>query len=412
MRAVSTIAGMESTVEITRDQWTVFARVLGQPDAPALLFLQGGPGSPAPRQRFEWIHAALRRGFRVVLLDQRGTGRSTRIDAAVPELITADTLAQLRAPEIIKDAEAIREELGIARWDVLGQSFGGFCLLHYLAVAPERIGLAMFTGGLASISEGPDAVYEATFAKLRARHRAFNLALPEAERMIREVCRHLASTEEFLPTGERLTPRRFRTLGIELGQEGGFASLANLLEAPFHPNGRLCTDFLAEVGRRVSFAAHPLYAAIHESIYGGTIPGATDWSAERVSRTIAGFGPDATPDDEEFYLTGEHIFSFQFDEDPALRPFKDAANTLAAKDDWSNQYAGIVDGAAAHDAAGGRRVAAVYTDDIYVPRELSLDTAHTLGIEAWETAHYQHDGLRKHGAAVLGRLLEIAASTR
>ncbi|OHF36810.1 alpha/beta fold hydrolase [Corynebacterium sp. HMSC074A01] len=402
---------MESTVEITRDQWRIFARVMGQPDAPALLFLQGGPGSPAPRERFEWIQEALRRGYRVVLLDQRGTGRSTRIDAATPELITAETLVQLRAPEIIKDAEAIREALGITRWDVLGQSFGGFCLLHYLATAPERIGVAVFTGGLASISEGPDAVYEATFAKLRTRHRAFNLALPEAERMIREVCRHLATTEETLPTGERLTPRRFRTIGIELGQEGGFASLANLLEAPFHPNGRLRTDFLAAVGQRVSFAPNPLYAAIHESIYGGTVAGATDWSAERVSRAIAGFGPDATPDDDEFYLTGEHIFPFQFDEDPALRPFTDAAHALVAKDDWANQYAGIVDGVAAHDAADGKRVAAVYTDDIYVPRELSLETARTLGIDAWETAHYQHDGLRKHGAAVLGQLLDRAAGT-
>ena len=403
---------MESTVEITRNQWKIFARVLGQPDAPALLFLQGGPGSSAPRERFEWIQEALRRGYRVVLLDQRGTGRSTRIDAATPELITADTLAQLRAPEIIKDAEAIREELGITRWDVLGQSFGGFCLLHYLAVAPERIGVAVFTGGLASISEGPDAVYEATFDKLRTRHRAFNLAFPEAERMIREVCRHLAATEETLPTGERLSPRRFRTIGIALGQEGGFASLANLLEAPFHPNGRLRTDFLAAVGQRVSFAANPLYAAIHESIYGGTVAGATDWSAERVSRAIAGFGPDATPDDDEFYLTGEHIFGFQFDEDPALRPFKDAAHALALKDDWPNQYAGIVDGVAAHDAAGGKRVAAVYTDDIYVPRELSLETARTLGVDAWETARYQHDGLRKHGAAVLGQLLERAAGAQ
>lgn len=383
--------------------------MLGDADAPALLFLQGGPGSPAPRERFAWIAEALRRGYRVVLLDQRGTGRSTRVDAATPELITAETLAQLRAPEIVKDAEAIREALGIERWDVLGQSFGGFCLLHYLAAAPERVGVAVFTGGLASISEGPDAVYEATFAKLRARHRAFGRAHPAAEHTMREVCRLLEATEEYLPTGERLTARRFRTVGIELGREGGFSTLASLLEAPFHPNGRLRTDFLADVGQRVSFAANPLYAAIHESIYGGTVPGATNWSAERVSRTIPGFGPDASPDDEEFYLTGEHIFPFQFDEDPALRPFSDAANALAAKDDWDNQYAGLLDGAAAHDATGGKRVAAVYTDDIYVPRELSLATADALGISVWETAQYQHDGLRQHGTEVLGHLLDLAA---
>ena len=121
-------------IEITRGGFTVFARVVGDPKAPALLYLQGGPGFPAPRQRFAWITHALERGYQVVLLDQRGTGRSTRIDAATPSLIDAKVLTQLRADEIVADAEALREEMGLKRWDVLGQSFGGFCLMHYLSL--------------------------------------------------------------------------------------------------------------------------------------------------------------------------------------------------------------------------------------------------------------------------------------
>ena len=121
-------------IEITRDGFTVFARVVGDSDARALLYLQGGPGFPAPRERFEWMNVALARGYQVVLLDQRGTGRSTRIDAATPELIDAKVLVNLRADEIVADAEAVREELGLDQWDVLGQSFGGFCLLHYLSL--------------------------------------------------------------------------------------------------------------------------------------------------------------------------------------------------------------------------------------------------------------------------------------
>ncbi|MCS5099114.1 hypothetical protein L2U97_13950, partial [Staphylococcus aureus] len=165
--------------------------------------------------------------------------------------------------------------------------------------------------------------------------------------------------------------------GIELGREGGFESLARLFEAPFHHNGRLRTDFLAEVGERVSFAKGPLYAAVHESIYGGTVPGATNWAAERVSREQDGFSPVASPDDAEFYLTGEHIFPFQFDEDPALRPFTHVAHELAVKDDWSNLYAGL---SGDYDA-----YAAVYTDDIFVPRELSLETASAIGAQVFET---------------------------
>ena len=387
-------------IEITRGGFAVFARILGDPAAPALLYLQGGPGFPAPRQRFEWVTHALERGYQVVLLDQRGTGRSTRIDSATPELIRTDVLASLRADEIVADAEALREEMGLDRWDVLGQSFGGFCLMHYLAAHPEGVGRALFTGGVPSIGEGADEVYRATFAKLKHRHLQFNESYPHAERMMREVCRHLEAREELLPTGERLSARRLRTVGIELGREGGFESLARLFEAPFHRNGRLRTDFLAEVGERVSFAKGPLYAAVHETIYGGTVPGATNWAAERVSRELDGFAPEASPDDEEFYLTGEHIFAFQFDEDPALRPFKQVAQKLAEKDDWSNLYAGL---RGDYDA-----YAAVYTDDIFVPRELSLQTASAIGAQVFETDAYQHDGLRRHGAAVLGRLLDMA----
>jgi pimeloyl-ACP methyl ester carboxylesterase len=67
----------------------VFARELVDPgkqddDLPYLLFLQGGPGgkSPRPLDRSAWIDVALRT-HRVVLLDQRGTGRSTPITAAI-----------------------------------------------------------------------------------------------------------------------------------------------------------------------------------------------------------------------------------------------------------------------------------------------------------------------------------------
>ncbi len=386
-------------MKIQRDGLTIFARVLGDPTKPALLFLQGGPGFPAPRERFEWITAALEH-YRVVLLDQRGTGSSTRIDRAEPSLIDAPLLARLRADSIVGDAEAIRAELGIERWDVLGQSFGGFCLVHYLAAHPESVRNAFFTGGLPTVTRGVDEVYRATFDKLRRRHLRFYEEVPHAQRALREVCRHLDNAGEILPTGERLTSRRLRTIGSALGQEGGFDALGALLEDPFHPSGRLRTDFLAEVGDRVSFERGPLYAAIHESIYGGTVPGATNWSAERVSGALDGFAPDASPDDAEFFLTGEHIFPFQFEEDPALRPFAAAAGELARKDDWSNLYAGL--------GPADNAYAVVYTHDIYVPREFSLETAGILGATVHETDRWQHDGLRRHGREVLGVLLDMA----
>mgnify|MGYP000999599815 FL=1 len=49
--------------------------------------------------------------------------------------------------------------------------------------------------------------------------------------------------------------------------------------------------------------------------------------------------------------------------------------------------------------------AAVYRDDIYVPRELSLATAAVFrDMRVWQTAEHQHDGLRVDGAAIFRRL--------
>ena len=65
------------------EQITLYARELtavgkAEADLPWLLYLQGGPGhgGPRPAGRDEWLGRALEE-YRVLLMDQRGTGRST-----------------------------------------------------------------------------------------------------------------------------------------------------------------------------------------------------------------------------------------------------------------------------------------------------------------------------------------------
>src|SRR5258708_13771368 len=113
---------------------------------PWLLFLQGGPGMYAARAvgRARWLDRALR-DYRVLLLDQRGTGRSTAVSAGslarhglVSPAAQADYLALFRADSIVADAELIRRELaGGEPWALLGQSFGGFCTVAYLSSYPQ-----------------------------------------------------------------------------------------------------------------------------------------------------------------------------------------------------------------------------------------------------------------------------------
>jgi hypothetical protein len=52
--------------------------------------------------------------------------------------------------------------------------------------------------------------------------------------------------------------------------------------------------------------------------------------------------------------------------------------------------------------------AAVYTNDLYVDRDYSLETAAAIrGTKVWETAEFEHNGLRADGERVLGTLIEL-----
>jgi len=85
----------------------------------------------------------------------------------------ADYLTYFRADSIVRDAEFIRNELNVERWSVLGQSFGGFCVLHYMSAAPGGLTEAFFTGGLPPIGRHPDDVYRATYARTLQRCRRY-----------------------------------------------------------------------------------------------------------------------------------------------------------------------------------------------------------------------------------------------
>src|SRR3989442_1485282 len=92
------------------------ARELAHPDGldrPYLLFLQGGPGFEATRPTSPpsgWMKRALE-DYRVLLLDQRGTGRSTPVGSLIPgetPEAQATYLTYFRADSIVRDAELIR----------------------------------------------------------------------------------------------------------------------------------------------------------------------------------------------------------------------------------------------------------------------------------------------------------------
>jgi pimeloyl-ACP methyl ester carboxylesterase len=386
----------------------LFAREVVAPDRagddlPWLLFLQGGPGgkSPRPTAADGWLGRALRT-HRVLLLDQRGTGRSAPVTArTVAGLEPARLAAHLRlfrADSIVADAEIARARIaGGARWDTLGQSYGGFITLAYLCRAPEGLRTCYVTGGLPSLTATVDDVYARTYPRVAARNAEFYRAYPQHMATVRKLADHLEQHEVLLPDGDRLTARRLRFLGNTFGMSDSFARLNWLLDEAWH--GRdLADGFRYAVMTATGFVDTPIFA-LQEFTFaqGAAAPG---WAAERALARYPEFAPDADP----LLFTGEMMYPWMFREIAALKPFAAAADLLAAHDDWSVLY----DPArlAANEVPV---VAAVYFDDMYVDAGLQLETAAAMAnTRVWVTNEYEHDGLRLAGDRILGRLMDMA----
>jgi pimeloyl-ACP methyl ester carboxylesterase len=397
------LIAIEHTFEIpldhgddTGERITVFARELAHPDGrdrPFLVYFQGGPGFEAVRPTRRpnspgWLERALE-DFRVLMLDQRGTGRSSPI-GTIPGRTAAqqaEYLAHFRADAIVRDAEWIRTALGVERWSVLGQSFGGFCVMTYLSLAPEALREAFITGGLAALGPRIDEVYTHTYARVLERTHRYYERYPGDRDRVRRVHELAANGELTLPSGDRLSSRRFRQLGHVLGMSDGAEQLHYMLELPPTSPG-----FLHDVADAVAFGRNPLYAVLHEASWADG--GATRWSAERM-----------LPADYESpeLFTGEHVYPWMFEDYGELAPLRGAAHLLAERE-WPRLYD--------PDALARNQVpvaAAIYTGDMYVARAFSEETAAQIrGARAWITSEYEHNGLRADGERILGRLIDLA----
>ena len=375
-------------------QITVFTREVAAPDGadrPYLVFLQGGPGFEATRPTSPptgWMKRAIA-DYRVLLHDQRGTGRSTPVGSVIPgdtPEAQAAYLTHFRADSIVRDAERIREELGVDRWSVLGQSFGGFTTMTYLSIAPEGLREAFITGGLSPIGRPVDDIYGATYRRVLERNERYFERYPEDRARVADILRRLDDQDVRLPSGDRLTSRRFRQLGLWLGDSAGFETLHHIVELPF---GSLAFLHGAEDG--VRFGRNPIYATLHESSYADGVP--TRWSAERLL-------PDAIA--ERGYLTAEHVYPWMWEDYAGLRPQREAAEVLA-EHAWPALY----------DADRLRRnevpvAATIYVNDLYVDRDFAEETAATIrGLRTWQTNEFEHNGLRADGEKVLSRLIDL-----
>ncbi|MET1162399.1 MAG: prolyl aminopeptidase, partial [Pseudoxanthomonas sp.] len=98
----------------------------GNPEGKPVGILHGGPGGGcSPKMRR--FHDPAK--YRIVLFDQRGSGRST------PHADLVDNTTW----HLVADIEQLREKLGIQQWQVFGGSWGSTLALAYAQKHPQRV---------------------------------------------------------------------------------------------------------------------------------------------------------------------------------------------------------------------------------------------------------------------------------
>lgn len=113
------------------DGHQIYWECCGNPDGKPALYLHGGPGSgftPGQRRFFD------PNAYRVVLFDQRGSGRSRPLASDVDADLSTNTTAHL-----IRDIETLRRHLGVEKWVVLGISWGTTLGLAYAQAHRDHV---------------------------------------------------------------------------------------------------------------------------------------------------------------------------------------------------------------------------------------------------------------------------------
>jgi len=377
-------------------------------EKPFLLFLQGGPGfrAPVPIKKTGWLKRALTE-FRVLMFDTRGNGLSTPVDYQTLPLEgdpqqQADYLKNFRADNIVRDAEAIRAQLSPGKpWSTIGQSYGGWCTLTYLSLHPEGLRECFVFGGVPGLDRTAREIYEGTFPFVEESNRQYFEKFPMDKARLTKLCRHLEANDVRLPNGDRLTPRRVQLLGIKMGFVGTEEEIHYLLEEAFvksHGKEVISQTFLKGMSTALRFDTNPIFAILHEAIYAQG--SSTNWACDAVQKEC--YPHYENYDDFLFY--GEMIFPWMFDEISELNQMKEAAEILAAYEDWPAIYD--------RDVLSQNTVptaCVVYYNDMFVNTKFSRETIDFVpNMKAWYTSEYEHCGLRADGENILSRLIDLA----
>jgi proline iminopeptidase len=169
----------------------IYWETCGNPDGRPALVLHGGPGSGCTtgmRRLFD------PRAYRIVLVDQRGAGRSAPHAGDRSTDLSANTTAHL-----IDDLERLREHLEIDRWLLYGRSWGTTLGLAYAQCHPERVSAMILAAVCLTRRSDIDWLYHGLGRYFPAEWERFRHGVPVADRdgdLVDAYARLLAHADE------------------------------------------------------------------------------------------------------------------------------------------------------------------------------------------------------------------------
>jgi len=141
----------------------------GNPRGIPVVFLHGGPGAGASAIHRQFFDP---QAYRIVVLDQRGAGRSTPLGC----------LENNTTPKLIGDLERLRTHLAIERWVLFGGSWGSTLALAYAEAHPARVAGLVLRGVFLASRREIDWFMHGMRNVFPEAWRAFSAHLPPAER--------------------------------------------------------------------------------------------------------------------------------------------------------------------------------------------------------------------------------------
>jgi proline iminopeptidase len=152
----------------------VYWETCGNPDGKPAVALHGGPGSgwnPGIRRFFDPD------AYRLVVFDQRGSGRSTPHASEPTTDLRFNTTKHLLA-----DIELLRHHLGIDRWLVFGGSWGATLSLAYAERNPKLVTEIVLVGVTSTRRSEIDWLYRGVAPLFPEEWERFRAGVPAAER--------------------------------------------------------------------------------------------------------------------------------------------------------------------------------------------------------------------------------------